>query len=76
MVVGVEMPPPTPPTGNFSPTSRQPRAMKFVIQDQLNLLIRVGQEKIGSPDPYPTLPYLTLLSLPKPKSQPIIKLLF
>ena len=38
--------PTTPPTtGNFSPTSRQPRAMKFGIQAQLNLLIKEGQEK-------------------------------
>ena len=30
----------------FSPASTQPRAMKFCTQVQLNLLIRVGQEKI------------------------------
>ena len=35
----------SPPTLNFSPTSTQPRAMKFGIQPQLNLLIKVGQEK-------------------------------
>ena len=28
---------PTPPTGNFSPTSRQPRATKFGIQAQLTM---------------------------------------
>ena len=69
MVVGIEMTPPT--TVNFSPTSRQPRAMKLDIQAQLNLLIKVGQEeeKIGSPDP---LPYF---SLPNLKSQPRITLL-
>ena len=33
------------PTGNFSPTSMQPRAMKLGIQAQLNLPIKVGQEK-------------------------------
>ena len=30
---------------NFSPTSTQPRAMKFGKQAQLSLLIKVGQEK-------------------------------
>ena len=43
LVVGMEMSPPT--TVNFSPTSRQPRAMNLGIQAQLNLLIKVGQEK-------------------------------
>ena len=36
---------------NFSPTSMQPRAMKFGIQAQLNLLIKAGKKKVGSPDP-------------------------
>ena len=38
LVVGIKMTPP-PPTGNFSPTSSQPRAMKLGIQSQLNLFI-------------------------------------
>ena len=42
-VVGIKMS--TPTRGNFSPTSRQPRKMKLGIQAQLNLLIKVGQEK-------------------------------
>ena len=65
----MEMPPRTPPTtGNFSPTSRQPRAMKLGIQAQLNLLIKVGQEKVGSPDPYPTLPYFSYFPYPNLKN--------
>ena len=59
MVIGVEMaPPPHPPPKNFSPTSRQPRAMKLGIQDQLNLLIKVGHEKYGRLTPNPNVSLL------------------
>ena len=41
-VTGLKHHPPPPQPSRIKLTSRQPRAMKFCIQAQLNLLIRVG----------------------------------